>query len=72
MVAPDAERSAVGHAITTLTPLRVKEFRRGRELMGYASNGTPADCVKLGLSALLKDRPPDIVVRFGAFCEIQK
>jgi 5'-nucleotidase len=62
VVAPDAERSAVGHAITTLTPLRVKEFRRGRELMGYATNGTPADCVKIGISALLKERPPDIVV----------
>lgn len=62
VVAPDAERSAVGHAITTLTPLRVKEFRRGRELMGYATNGTPADCVKLGISALMKERPPDLVV----------
>jgi 5'-nucleotidase len=60
-VAPDAERSAIGHAITTLTPLRVKEFRRGRTLMGFASNGTPADCVKLGVSALFEQRP-DLVV----------
>jgi len=30
VVAPDAERSAVGHAITTLVPLRVKEFKRGK------------------------------------------
>jgi 5'-nucleotidase len=61
VVAPDAERSAIGHAITTLTPLRVKEFRRGRKLMGYASNGTPADCVKLAVGAVL-DRRPDLVV----------
>jgi 5'-nucleotidase len=61
VVAPDAERSAVGHAITTLTPLRVKEFRRGRRLMGYASNGTPADCVKLGVGTLF-ERRPDLVV----------
>ena len=61
VVAPDAERSAVGHAITTLVPLRVKEFRRGRELMGYAVNGTPADSVKLGVGSLLRKRP-DIVV----------
>jgi 5'-nucleotidase len=61
VVAPDAERSAIGHAITTLTPLRVKEFRRGDTLMGYASNGTPADCVKLGVSSILP-RPPDLVV----------
>jgi 5'-nucleotidase len=62
VVAPDAERSAVGHAITTLTPLRVKEFRRGRELMGYATNGTPADCVKLGIGSVFKGDPPDLVV----------
>jgi 5'-nucleotidase len=61
IVAPDAERSAVGHAITTLTPLRVKEFRLGRELVGYAVNGTPADCVKIGVGAIL-EAPPDLVV----------
>jgi 5'-nucleotidase len=60
-VAPDAERSAVGHAITTLTPLRVKEFRMGRDLVGYSVNGTPADCVKLGVGAIFKT-PPDLVV----------
>jgi 5'-nucleotidase len=62
VVAPDAERSAVGHAITTLTPLRVKEFRRGRQLLGYAANGTPADCVKLAIGSIFKDDPPDLVV----------
>jgi 5'-nucleotidase len=62
VVAPDAERSAVGHAITTQTPLRVKEFRRGREVMGFSTNGTPADCVKLGVATLLGGARPDIVV----------
>ena len=61
VVAPDAERSAIGHAITTLTPLRLKEFRRGRQLMGYAANGTPADCVKLAVGAVF-ERTPDLVV----------
>lgn len=61
MVAPDAERSAVGHAITTLTPLRVKEFTLDGRFFGHAVNGTPADCVKLALGALLKSRP-DLVV----------
>jgi 5'-nucleotidase len=60
VVAPDAERSAIGHAITTLTPLRLKEFRRGRTLLGYASNGTPADCVKIAVTTVL-ERPPDLV-----------
>lgn len=61
VVAPDAERSAIGHAITTLNPLRVKEFYRGKELIGYAVDGTPADCVKIGVGSVFKQRP-DIVV----------
>jgi 5'-nucleotidase len=61
VVAPDAERSAVGHAITTLTPLRVNEVELEGGLRGHAVNGTPADCVKLAVGALLK-QPPDLVV----------
>ncbi len=61
VVAPDAERSAVGHAITTLLPLRVKEFALNDAFFGHAVNGTPADCVKLALGAILKQRP-DLVV----------
>ncbi len=61
-MAPDAERSAVGHMITTLTPLRVKEFSRGAERMGFAVNGSPADCVKIGVGALFDGGPPDLVV----------
>jgi len=61
VVAPDAERSAVGHAITTLTPLRVKEVALEDGLVGFAVNGTPADSVKLAVGALLKQRP-DLVV----------
>jgi 5'-nucleotidase len=62
VVAPDAERSAVGHAITTLTPLRIKQFEHAGERIGYAINGTPADCVKIALGSILKDQPPDVVV----------
>jgi 5'-nucleotidase len=54
VVAPDAERSAVGHAITTLLPLRVKEFRRGKHLLGYAVDGTPADCVKIAVGPIFE------------------
>lgn len=61
IVAPDAERSAVGHAITTLVPLRVKEFRLDGKPVGYAVNGMPADCVKLAVGSLL-ERRPDLVV----------
>jgi len=62
VVAPDAERSAVGHMITTLTPLRMKEFARAGRRLGYAINGTPADCVKIGVGSIFKGRPPDLVV----------
>jgi 5'-nucleotidase len=61
VVAPDTERSAVGHAITLSDPLRVKNVDRGGRFFGYAITGTPADCVKIAIRAILKDRP-DIVV----------
>src|ERR1700737_1683835 len=61
VVAPDAERSAVGHAITLLLPLRAKEVIRGNARFGYAVNGMPADCVKLAVRAILP-RQPDLVV----------
>lgn len=60
VVAPVTEQSAVGHAITLSAPLRVKEFR-DEGFYGLGVSGTPADCVKLGLSTLIKDRP-DMVV----------
>ena len=61
IVAPDSERSAVGHAITLSDPLRVKKVIRGGKFFGYATTGTPADCVKLAIRAILKKRP-DLVV----------
>ncbi len=61
MVAPETERSAVGHAITTDTPLRVKDFALEGKSVGYSVNGTPADCVKLAVGTLLEQRP-DLVV----------
>ena len=61
IVAPDSERSAVGHGITVADPLRVKEFKKDGKVIGYSTSGTPADCVKLGISTLMKTKP-DIVV----------
>jgi len=57
IVAPDQERSAVGHALTLNSPLRVFKLDDGR----YAVNGTPTDCVNMGVHRLLPCRP-DIVV----------
>jgi 5'-nucleotidase len=51
----------VGHAITTVDPLRVSEVRRDGELYGLAVSGTPADCVKIAIKALLP-QAPDLVI----------
>jgi len=61
VVAPLVEKSAVGHAITLSDPLRVQEIMRDGEFFGYAVNGTPADCVKLGAHCLMQKKP-DLVV----------
>ncbi len=62
VVAPASEQSAVGHAITLLSPLRVWPFYKNGSFFGYAVSGTPADCVKIAYWALLKDRKPSLVV----------
>ncbi|MCL0100249.1 5'/3'-nucleotidase SurE [Peptococcaceae bacterium] len=62
VVAPDRERSASGHGITVHRPLRTKIIKyKNSSTLGYAVDGTPADCVKLGLEALLK-HPPDLII----------
>ncbi|MGA1249365.1 MAG: 5'/3'-nucleotidase SurE [Candidatus Kapaibacteriota bacterium] len=61
VIAPDRQQSAVGHALTVSAPLRAVPFQRNGGLFGFAVNGTPADCVKLGVSTLL-DIKPDLVV----------
>ena len=61
VVAPDRERSAVGHGITLYEPLRASRVEANSGGQGYAVNGTPADCIKMGFMELLDDMP-DLVV----------
>ena len=61
IIAPEKEQSAMGHAITLTQPLKVRKVEEEGKLVGYAVNGTPADCVKLAIAVLL-DEPPRIVV----------
>ena len=61
VVAPDTEKSAVGHAITISDPIRIQKCNRHDGFEGYSVDGTPADCVKIAVNALC-DRTPDIVV----------
>src|SRR5215468_7919820 len=53
VVAPDREQSAVGHALTLHRPLRVDRVGDRR----FAVNGTPSDCVNLGVLGLLPEPP---------------
>ena len=61
IVAPDRERSAIGHAITLHQPLRATRITLNGQCRGYAVSGTPADCIKLGILEIIQARP-DLVV----------
>jgi len=61
VVAPLTEQSAAGHSITMKIPLRVKDYIVNNKLFGYAVDGTPADCIKMGIMNILKEKP-DIVI----------
>jgi 5'-nucleotidase len=61
IVAPETEMSAVGHAITLTSPIRVQAVRKNGLFFGHAVKGTPADCVKIAVQELL-DGPPDVVL----------
>ena len=64
VVAPDRERSVAGHSLTLHTPLRVEEVdaKYGAKRC-WMTTGTPGDCVKLAVNAILsKDERPDLVI----------
>jgi 5'-nucleotidase len=61
IVAPDRERSAVGHGITLNGPIEVTRVSINNSCEGYAVSGTPVDCVKLSILELLDSRP-DMVI----------
>lgn len=65
VVAPDRERSAAGHSLTLHTPLRVEEIEGSKSgaKRTWVTTGTPGDCVKIAINAILsKDEQPDIVI----------
>jgi 5'-nucleotidase len=57
VVAPAAESSAIGHALTLIRPLRLEQIKDDV----YAVDGTPTDCVTLAFVKLF-EREPDLVV----------
>lgn len=57
IIAPDRERSAVSHALTMHRPLKVEKL--GKNI--YAINGTPTDCVAIGINKILPEKPALVV-----------
>jgi len=60
-VFPERERSGGSHAITLHKPLRANKVISQDKVKIWSSNGTPADCVLLGLFALLPERPNIVI-----------
>ena len=57
VVAPLAEASAIGHALTLRRPLRIETIAE----RVYAVDGTPTDCVNIAITSVLRGMP-DLVV----------
>lgn len=57
IVAPDRERSAVSHALTMHRPIRAEKLRKNV----YSLNGTPTDCVAIGVNKILPEKPVFVV-----------
>jgi len=57
VIAPDREKSAIAHSVTLHRPLRVDRIKKNT----YAVDGTPADCVHLGVHGILPKRPQLII-----------
>ena len=62
VIAPDGNRSAMARSITTRRPLWVAETPFGDGTVGYATDGTPVDCVRLANLGLVADFSPEMVV----------
>jgi len=56
LAAPSEEKSAIGHGITIRDPIRVRKIKVDGVEQAWGVSGTPADCVKLGLSELLNHK----------------
>src|SRR5437762_1841877 len=62
VIAPDGNRSAMARSITTRRPLWVEEIDVGDGTVGYATDGTPVDCVRLARLGLIEGFRAELVV----------
>src|SRR5436190_8485553 len=57
VIAPDSNRSATARSITTRKPLWVEEIEFGDGSTGFATDGTPVDCVRFAALGLVEFEP---------------
>jgi 5'-nucleotidase len=62
VIAPDSNRSAIGRGITTRRPLWVEELDFGDGTVGYATDGTPVDCVRFAALGLVEGFQAELIV----------
>jgi len=61
VIAPDSNRSATGRAVTLYDPIWVEEVEFGDGTTGFATDGTPVDCVRFAALGLIEE-PPELIV----------
>ena len=61
VIAPDSNRSATGRAVTLHDPIWVEEVEFGDGTTGFATDGTPVDCVRFAALGLI-EAPPELIV----------
>jgi 5'-nucleotidase len=61
VIAPDSNRSATGRAVTLHDPIWVEEVEFGDGTTGFATDGTPVDCVRFASLGLI-EAPPELIV----------
>src|SRR5919106_1604310 len=61
VIAPDSNRSATARSITFREPLEVEEVEFGDGTSGFATSGTPVDCVRFAALGLIELEPELIV-----------
>ena len=61
VIAPDSNRSATGRAVTLRDPIWVEELEFGDGTTGFATDGTPVDCVRFAALGLIEE-PPELIV----------
>lgn len=62
VIAPDSNRSATARSITTRRPIWVEEVDFGDGTVGYATDGTPVDCVRFAALGLIEGFTAELIV----------